>query len=117
MQSHFEKEVEKLQSLQKQQQKTASARQLLEAQLQENQLVKDEMLNLEDGSKIFKLIGPALLRQETSEAKSNVDKRINYITGEIKRHDDLLKDLEKKLEESRSSVQSLQTQIQRLKVS
>merc|ERR1719295_1837554 len=98
MQSSMQEKVEKIQSLQKTQQKTLSARQTLDSQLSENKLVKEELDKLEDDSRVFKLIGPALVRQDVTEAKSNVDKRIGYISGELKRHDDLLKDLEKKQE-------------------
>ena len=114
MNNQLQEEVEKLQGLQKQQQKTLSARQTLDSQLSENKLVKEEMDKLEEDSRVFKLIGPALVRQDVQEAKSNVDKRIGYISGELKRHDDLLKDLEKKQEDHREKLQTMQTQMQKL---
>merc|ERR1719295_1973033 len=114
MNNQMQEEVEKLQALQKQQQKTLSARQTLDSQLSENKLVKEEMDKLEDDSRVFKLIGPALVRQDVTEAKSNVDKRIGYISGELKRHDDLLKDLEKKQEDHREKLQSMQSNMQKL---
>ena len=75
MQGKMQEEVESLQGLQKQQQKALSARQTLDSQLNENKLVKEEMDQLEDEAVVFKLIGPALVKQEVSEAKANVDKR------------------------------------------
>ena len=114
MNNQLQEEVEKLQGLQKQQQKTLSARQTLDSQLSENKLVKEEMDKLEEDSRVFKLIGPALVRQDVQEAKSNVDIRIGYISGELKRHDDLLKDLEKKQEDHREKLQTMQTQMQKL---
>jgi prefoldin beta subunit len=114
MQIQLQEGVEKLQSFQKQQQKTLSARQMLDSQLNENKLVKEEMDKVKSDTKVFKLIGPALVRQEVSEAKQNVDKRIEYITGELKRQDDLLADLEKQQDAEREKLQNLQTQMQKL---
>jgi prefoldin beta subunit len=114
MQNQLQEGVEKLQSFQKQQQKTLSARQMLDSQLNENKLVKEEMDKIKSDTKVFKLIGPALVRQEVSEAKQNVDKRIEYITGELKRQDDMLADLEKQQDAEREKLQNLQTQMQKL---
>ena len=114
LQNQLQEGVEKLQSFQKQQQKTLSARQMLDSQLNENKLVKEEMDKVESDTKVFKLIGPALVRQDVSEAKQNVDKRIEYITGELKRQDDMLADLDKQQEAEREKLQNLQTQMQKL---
>ncbi len=114
MQNQLQEGVEKLQTLQKQQQKTLSTRQLLDSQLNENKLVKEEMDKVESDAKVYKLIGPALVRQDVSEAKSNVDKRISYITGELKRQEDLLADLDKQQEAEREKLQALQMQMQKL---
>jgi len=32
---------------------------------------------------VFKLVGSVLLKQDQAEAKANVDKRLEYITGEM----------------------------------
>lgn len=39
------------------------------------------MLKADDA--VYKLVGPALLKQEQEEAKANVDKRIEYIQSEM----------------------------------
>ena len=114
MQNQMQEEVEKLQNAQKTQQKTLAARQTLDSQLNENKLVKEEMDKLEPDAKVYKLIGPALVRQDVTEAQQNVDKRIEYITGELKRHDETMKDLEKKQDEGREKLQDLQTQMQKM---
>ena len=41
------------------------------------------MGRLEDGSNVFKMIGPVLVKQDIDEAKQNVQKRIDYISGEV----------------------------------
>merc|ERR1712241_897628 len=114
MQSSMQEKVDKLQGLQKTQQKTLMARQTLDSQLSENKLVKEELDNLEEGAKVFKLIGPALIRQENTDAKQNVNKRIDYISGELKRQDDTLADLDKKQDTLREELQAIQTQMQKL---
>lgn len=40
------------------------------------------MERLEDGAKVFKLIGPALVKVELSDAKENVNRRVQYLTDE-----------------------------------
>lgn len=42
-------------------------------------------LALLDGSNVvFKLLGPVLVKQELGEAQATVEKRLDYITAEIK---------------------------------
>ena len=38
---------------------------------------------LVDSDVVYKLIGPALIRQDVTDAKSSVNKRIEYITDEM----------------------------------
>lgn len=42
-----------------------------------------EFSSLDDDAKIYKLVGPVLLKQDTTEAKSTVDSRLQYIQGEM----------------------------------
>ena len=114
LQSKLQEEVESLQGLQKQQAKAVSTRQTLDSQLSENQMVADEMARLKDSDRVFKLIGPAMVRQDVGEAKANVDKRIKYIGEELKRTDGVIKGLEKKQEEHRDNLNNMQAQMQKL---
>lgn len=59
------------------------ARQKLESQFTENQGVQKEFSTLDDEAKIYKLVGPVLLKQDTVEAKGTVDSRLEYIGGEM----------------------------------
>ena len=38
---------------------------------------------LESDGKVFKMMGPALIQQDVGEATATVQKRIQYITGEM----------------------------------
>ncbi|KAL5012635.1 hypothetical protein ScPMuIL_011186 [Solemya velum] len=115
LQKKLQTEVEKYQALQKDYQKYVGAKQQLDAQMNENTLVKEEMDRLEQGANIFKMIGPVLVKQELEEAKITVQKRVDYITGEIKRHETTIKDLEKKQESHREDLAKLQQQFQQAK--
>jgi len=42
-----------------------------------------EFNSLADDANIYKLVGPVLLKQDASEAKSTVDGRLEYIGGEM----------------------------------
>ena len=114
LQGKLQEDLESLQTAQKSHNKALSARQTLDSQLNENKLVKEELDSLEEGANVFKLVGPALVRQDLSEARSNGEKRIGYISGELKRQEEAIKDLEKKQEEKKESLQTLQTQMQKL---
>ncbi|KAK4556501.1 Prefoldin subunit 6 [Recurvomyces mirabilis] len=97
------------------------ARQKLEGQFTENESVQkvwkhrkhtkvhfadsmQEFAGLDDDAKIYKLVGPVLLRQETTEAKSTVDGRLEYIGKEIKRIEESITEIQSKSEGKRSEV-------------
>ncbi|XP_053328716.1 prefoldin subunit 6 [Spea bombifrons] len=113
LQEKLQNEVTKYQQLQKDISSSMSARQKLEAQLTENNIVKEELGFLDDSNTVYKLIGPVLVKQDLEEAKSTVDKRLQYINGEIKRYETLMKDLEKQSEQHRASLSKLQQEYQR----
>ncbi|GAA5982295.1 hypothetical protein JCM11641_001996 [Rhodosporidiobolus odoratus] len=100
------------QKLQNDYAKAVENRQRLDAQKTENEGVKKELASLAPENKVYKLVGPVLLKQEQSDAKHNVDKRLEWITGEIKRVETQLKDLESKLEAKKLELVHLQTQFQ-----
>ena len=79
LQKQFQDAATNLQTVQKDYQKVLADRQTLDSQLSENKQVKEELDLAGDGTKVFKLIGPALVNQDLAEAKGNVEKRIEYI--------------------------------------
>ncbi|XP_044124820.1 prefoldin subunit 6 [Bufo gargarizans] len=113
LQEKLQGEVTKYQQVQKDISSSMSARQKLEAQLTENNIVKEELALLDDSNAVYKLIGPVLVKQDLEEAKSTVDKRLLYINGEIKRYETVLKDLEQRSEQQRTSLAKLQQEYQR----
>ncbi|XP_046876140.1 prefoldin subunit 6 [Hypomesus transpacificus] len=113
IQKKLQSELEKYQQMQKDVSKSMSARQKLEAQLTENNIVKEELDMLENQNTVYKLIGPVLVKQDLDEAKATVAKRLEYINGEIQRYETLLKEMEKKSDQHREVLSSLQQEYQR----
>jgi len=90
------------QKLQNDLQNAVEARQRLDSQLSENEMVKkvrkgddlqlprylrmrrpQEFAQLTPNNTVYKLIGPVLVQQEQAEAKTNVDTRLDFIRGEM----------------------------------
>ena len=112
IQEQLQKEIEAFQKLQKDLQKLVQGRQQLEAQHTENKIVKDELDLVEEGGNVYKLTGPVLIKQDLSEARMNVQKRIDYIQGEVKRHEKSIKELQEKQEKKRETITKSQQQYQ-----
>ncbi|KZT00908.1 prefoldin subunit 6 [Laetiporus sulphureus 93-53] len=100
------------QKLQNDTSNAVEARQRLEAQLSENELVKKEFAQLTESNTVYKLIGPILVKQEQAEAKSNVETRLEFIRGEIKRIEAQLKDLDEKSYEKKLELVETQAALQ-----
>uniref|UniRef100_A0A2D4FF48 Prefoldin subunit 6 n=3 Tax=Micrurus TaxID=8634 RepID=A0A2D4FF48_MICCO len=113
LQKKLQTELDKYQQLQKDMSKCMTARQKLEAQLTENHVVKEELDLLDPSNSVYKLIGPVLVKQDTEEAKATVGKRLEYITGEIKRYETQIQDYERKSEQHRDALGRLQQEFQR----
>ncbi|KDN36820.1 hypothetical protein RSAG8_10602, partial [Rhizoctonia solani AG-8 WAC10335] len=82
--------------------------QRLDSQVNENQAVKKEFASLKPHNTIYKMIGPVLVKQEPEEAKSNVNKRIEFIKGEIARVEQQISDLNTKSEKTKAGVVTIQ---------
>lgn len=71
------------------------SKQTLLSQFNENTLVKGELDLLGngegdedgDGERVYKLVGPILMRVSLEESKENVEKRLQFIENEIKKID------------------------------
>ncbi|XP_042875502.1 prefoldin subunit 6-like [Penaeus japonicus] len=114
LQKKFEDEVETYKKVQKDLTKTNGLRSQLDGQLNENKVVKEELDLIDDSAVVYKLIGPSLIRQDLEEARQNVNKRIDYIQQEIKRHENSMQKLEKEAEGKRDNLNKIQQQMQQL---
>lgn len=61
---------------------------------------------------VLKLVGPVLISQALDDAKQNVQKRIDYINAEVKRQEARFKELERKQDAQRETIQKLQQTLQ-----
>lgn len=84
--------------------------------MNENEIVKEELNLLKADGKVFKSVGPVLIKTELVEAKQNVGKRIDYISKELNKVDGLIASLEKKQDTHREAVQKFQHQLQQAQV-
>ena len=80
----------------------------LTAQKSENESVKKEFEILEPSGIIWKLVGPVMVKQDRDEARANVDKRIEFITGDIAKAEEAIKILENEFEVKREELMKLQ---------
>ncbi|XP_053598587.1 prefoldin subunit 6 [Microplitis mediator] len=112
LQKKLQTEVEVYKQIQRDYHKALINRQQLDGQLNETTAVKDELYLLKSSNEVFKLIGPVLIKQDLDEAKQNVNKRIEFITNELKRVDTLINDLDTKQERQRESLDKLQQMFQ-----
>ncbi|KAG6818035.1 hypothetical protein H0H87_009190 [Tephrocybe sp. NHM501043] len=88
------------------------ARQRLDAQLSENELVKKEFALLTPENRVFKLVGPVLIKQDQADAKGNIETRLEFIRSEIKRVETQLKDIEGRQEKKKTEIVEIQTALQ-----
>eukprot|EP01100_Stratorugosa_tubuloviscum_P005998 TRINITY_DN261_c1_g2_i1.p1 TRINITY_DN261_c1_g2~~TRINITY_DN261_c1_g2_i1.p1 ORF type:complete len:133 (+),score=71.05 TRINITY_DN261_c1_g2_i1:123-521(+) len=109
----LEAELKEFRATQQELQKTATSIQQYSTQLNENEMVLKELELLDDEAEVFKLIGPALVKQDSSEAKFNVRKRIDYISQELRRLETVAKDSQKKLESKRAKIMEAQIAMQK----
>lgn len=107
-QKKLSQEFDKMKIIQKDMQKAMVAKQTLDGQLAENKVVLEELEFLTPENKVYKMTGPVLVQQDLEEAKQNVEKRIMFISTEVKRNEDLIKDLSSKQDKQQEVFQRLQ---------
>jgi chaperonin cofactor prefoldin len=73
-----------------------------------------ELEVLDEDARVFKLIGPALVRQEQPEAAANVRKRLDFIAAEVSRLAARAAALEEKAGKRQAALQQIQAEAQRL---
>ncbi|CAI8022855.1 Prefoldin subunit 6 [Geodia barretti] len=105
-------EIERFKKLQKELQKFTASRMQLDTQVNENKTVKEELDRLEEGAVLYKLVGPVLVKQELSEAKLTVEKRLTYITKESERYADMIKETQRTIEQGTEKLGRLQQDYQ-----
>ena len=98
-------------SIEKEQSKIRLAINNYENKKNENTIVKKELGELDDEDVVYKLIGPILIQQDTSEAKVQVDSRIDMINKEIQKLERNYRENTKKLENNREKLKDIQNKL------
>ncbi|PSC67292.1 Prefoldin subunit 6 [Micractinium conductrix] len=110
----LQSEVEAFRQMQADVQNNHRVRQQMLQQKHENEMVLQEIKLLDPEAAVYKMIGPALVRQDGNEAQANVGKRLEFIGGELKRLDSQLAQLEDKQSKKQAQLVKLQTELQRI---
>lgn len=74
----------------------------------ENKIVETELNGLTDSNKVFKQVGPVLIKQDVDEAKSMVQSRINLIVGQMDALDKDIKAIHVKRQSMGQEILALQ---------
>ena len=77
----------------------------------ENNIVKSELALLDGDDVVYKLIGPILVQQDTSEAKMQVDSRIEIINKEIHKLEKNYQTNSKNMETNRQKIADIQDKL------
>ena len=100
--------VKENECIEKEQSKIRVALSNYENKKTENNIVKKELTLLDDEDVVYKLIGPILVQQETSDAKIQVDSRIEMINKEILKLEKNYQANVKKIEANRQKISDIQ---------
>jgi len=112
MAAKVDEEVAAYRELQEQVTQLRSDQQTLMGQQNENEMVKQELDMLDDTSIVYKMVGPVLTKNDLDDAKQTVEKRLEYITGELKKIERKAKDSEAKMDETGKKIQEMQGAMQ-----
>lgn len=105
--SAVDEEISKFRACQEELQRIRQDLSTVMGQETENEMVAMELDVLKDEDKVFKQLGPVLMRQDLEEAKGTVSKRLEFIRSEKKR-------LEQKANETEERGNALAVKIQKM---
>lgn len=109
-------ELAKFRSLQEEMAEKHQTLQQLLAQQNENEMVQQELLLLKDEDRVYKMVGPVLLKNDLDDAKLTVSKRLEFINGEIKKVENSIQELERKASEVAKKANEMQGLMQQAAV-
>ena len=107
----YEYLIKENQSIEKEQSKIRVSINDFENKKNENNIVKAELDLLDDEDVVYKLIGPILVQQETSDAKIQVNSRIEMINKEMHKLEKNYQTNSKNMETNRQKIADIQTKL------
>ena len=103
--------IKEYQCIEKEQSKIRVAINNFENKKNENNIVKSELALLDDEDIVYKLIGPILVQQDISDAKLQVDSRIEIINKEIHKLEKNYQTNSKNMEANRQKISDIQAKL------
>ena len=107
-------EAQEIKNFEAEYRKVLNNKQQLTEKKSENEMVLTEFNLLDEAASVYKLVGPILAKQELSEAKDNVQKRIAFMDKEIARQVTLENEFQKKINYKTESIKKHQQNFQKL---
>ena len=103
--------IKENQCIEKEQSKIRVSISNFENKKNENNIVKAELELLDDEDVVYKLIGPILVQQDTSDAKIQVNSRIDIINKEIHKLEKNYQTNSKNMETNRQKIADIQAKL------
>ena len=94
--------------------KVIQNKEIMLAKKAENEAVLAEFKMLDEDAKVYKLVGPILAKQDLSECRSNVSKRIEFIEKEVARLDTLEINFQSTVTDKSANIKKAQNEFQRI---
>lgn len=91
-------------------------RQTFVSQLSENAMAKEELELLGDDAPVWKLIGPALVRQDKAEALDTINKRLDFIRSTVERVEKDLADRKSQVDAKNAQAAAIQKDLQAIQM-
>ena len=102
----MEVEAKNHQEIQNEIQDLTNSRQKQLSQLNENTMVKQELDLISGECKVYKKIGPALVKQDLDSAKDLISKRMEFVERSIK-------SLDRQVEKKQEEMQAIENRVQK----
>ena len=112
----IDEEIVQYRKVQEEIQRVRTDLQLVLSQLTENQMVHQELQVLDSSTKVYKMVGPVLLKNSVTDAQDTVTKRLDFIRGEQTRLETKNQNLEARGAAIAATVQQMQSQLQQATV-
>ena len=112
----IDEEIVQYRKVQEKIQRVRTDLQVVLSQLTENQMVQQELQVLEASTKVYKMVGPVLLKNSVADATETVNKRLDFIRGEQTRLETKNQTLEARGAAIAATVQQMQSQLQQATV-
>ena len=107
--------VQELKEVQGDKAKQVEARYRLGAQTNENEIVKSELQGISSDVQVYKLIGPVLVAQDTEDAKTIIQKRLEFIEKETAKCDQSIHEIDKKEQLIRQKIGAIHDKMEEKK--